>query len=140
MRQLSHLLLLLFVGTSLQFVAGCQQATGGANGAVTLDGTPVDGGSIAFIPLGGGEQQRVGAPIAKGRYTIAAAQGLVPGRYRVEIHWPRKTGRKLPIPDDPPNQMDETIEVVPAKFNARSELLRDVGPGATVLDFELATK
>jgi len=107
---------------------------------VTLDGDPVDGGSIAFIPLGGGDQQRrVGAPIVSGRYAIPAEKHLAPGKYRVEIHWPRKTGRKVAIPDDPPNMMDETIEVVPPKFNTRSELTADIG-GSTPGDFDLKTK
>src|SRR5262245_20523543 len=100
-----RLLSCLGIAAALLPFAGCTSRPA-AQGSVTLDGAPVDGGSIAFIPVGAGEQQqRVGVPIVDGRYTIPADKRLAPGKYRVEIYWPKKTGRKVPIPDDPPNQM-----------------------------------
>jgi len=109
-------------------------------GRVTFDGQPVDNGAIAFLPLGNGQdaQFRAGAPIVDGKYNVTADRGPSPGKYRVEIYWNKKTGKK--ISNDPPNTIDETKQVLPARYNTKSDLTVDVQPGRNTLDFNLTKK
>ena len=55
------------------------------SGEVTLDGVPLDGGSIRFTLLGGETVLASGAMINGGAYHIPREQGLLPGTYQVEI-------------------------------------------------------
>jgi hypothetical protein len=132
------------LGLALLLTAGCGSRGGNraaVSGAVTFDGQPVDGGAIVFLPQGDGpaDRPKSGAGIEAGRYAIPAEKGPAPGKYRVEIRWPRPTGKQIPS-DDPPNLMDETRQVIPDKFNSRSELTCDVQPGKNNFDFPLTTK
>src|SRR5688572_116279 len=54
------------------------------SGSVTLDGQPLDSGSILFGPEGDGGNGG-GATITNGEYSIPADSGLVAGKYRVRI-------------------------------------------------------
>jgi len=63
---------------------------------VTLDGQPVETGSIAFRPKGQTKGPSAGGTIQDGAYSIDRAQGPVVGTMRVEINATRKTGRPGP--------------------------------------------
>ena len=97
-------------------------------GSVTFDDAPIEEGSITFLPLDTEKQFTAGATITAGNYAVPAAQGLAPGKYRVEIKASRKTGKK--IVDDmrrpPDNMVDEIEQFVPAKFNTASTLVAEI--------------
>ena len=123
--------------------AGC----GGSNraevtGEVTLDGAPVDGGTISFIPTGDTTGPPAWGKIEAGRYSIPACEGPAVGANRVEIRWTRNTGRKIPsIPPAPPDTMiEEIVEAVPARYNSQSELEANVQPGENAFDFTLQSR
>ena len=103
-------------------------------GEIRLDGKPIDGGQIHFIPLGSG-----GAPawttIDAGKYELSAASGPSIGKCRVEIQWRRKTGRKLQVP--PGKVVDETVEAIPTIYNKESRLELDVTPNANDFSVDL---
>jgi hypothetical protein len=105
-------------------------------GTVKLDGKPLRRGSITLIPVDG-QGPGGGSEINKeGKYEIT--QGLRAGRYRVEIQSTRTIpGRKVVNAVIPTQLVDEEVSVVPAEYNTESTLIRDVGPGANVLDFDL---
>ena len=71
----------------LGFVAGCGGGDGGVavSGAVSHEGTPLDEGTIQFIPTGKGDGRAAGGAIVAGRYSIPRKGGPFPGTYRVEI-------------------------------------------------------
>jgi hypothetical protein len=119
---------------------GVQRAT--VTGRVTFGGAEITEGSIAFYPIGATKGPSAGGAIQKGRYAVAAAQGPVVGRNRVEIRGPlRKTGRKIQSNVGPPGvMMDEEVEAVPDRYNSKSTLNCEIKPGNNTLDFELATK
>ena len=75
----------------MSLCVGCEQGGGVTRGAVkgkvTLDGSPVEEGSIAFIPTGGTEGPTAGGQIEQGQYSVPSAKGPVVGRYRVEIRF-----------------------------------------------------
>ena len=114
-------------------------------GAVTLNGTPIDGGNIQFEPLGKSKTTFSGALIQQGRYEIPARKGLAPGSYRVRIYWPEKLDPRMlkaPVPGQQlsPEEAPRAKEQVPAKFNRDSELTVEVEQdGANAFDFALST-
>lgn len=103
-------------------------------GKVSYQGNPIDFGSISFIPADG---QRVsGGLIENGAYSVPEEKGANAGKYRVEIRWEKKTGRKKRDPDTG-DQYDERQEGLPAKFHADSELSVEVSAKNTNFDFDL---
>jgi hypothetical protein len=109
------------------------------SGKVLVDGQPIGMGVISFLPQG--EAGRVaGGPIADGVYDIPEAKGPNAGLHRVEIHWNKLTGRKIPNPMDPSEMIDEMAVGLPEKYNTKSELTAQVSAGQTKFDFDLKTK
>ena len=100
---------------------------------------PIDHGTIDLLPTAAGSDLRKASGlIVAGRYDIPAARGPNVGTHRVEIHWPKPTGRKVPgFTDIGKNGVDETVEVIPARYNANSTLVAELGPGPNEHDFHL---
>jgi hypothetical protein len=110
-------------------------------GSVTLDGQPLAQGQIQFDPVPGtqGPTTLAVAEIKDGKYSIDRTMGPVPGKYKVSISSqpPIKIG-----PDEEPGARPKMgPEKVPAQFNTKSTLTRDV-PGETVntIDFDLKSR
>jgi len=104
-------------------------------GTVTFDGTPVDGGRIMFIaadPKG----VHAHADINQGKYSIDAAKGPSVGKHRVEILWYKLTGKKV-VGSDPPNLVDEKIQLIPEQYNGKSTLTQEVTSGVNTFNFDL---
>lgn len=89
------------------------------SGKVTLDGQPLDHGSIAFEPLSD-SGVRSGSTITDGAYSVEELKGLPPGEYRVRINSAESTG---PEPEGAPGEPTQNVskERVPATWNSRSE-------------------
>ena len=105
-------------------------------GTVRLDNVPLTTGSIAWIPMDGTPGPGGGAGInSDGTYVIK--RGLRPGKYLVEIRSSITLNRKVRNPTIPADLVDEEVSVIPERYNTRSELTREVGPGSTVVDFDL---
>jgi hypothetical protein len=104
-------------------------------GTVSLDKKPILTGSISLVPLEGTPGPGGGAGIKEGKYTIK--QGLRAGRYRVEIRSTRTLERTVLDPVMPSGLVNEEVSIIPVKYNTQSDLIREVGPGTNVLDFEL---
>ncbi len=114
---------------------------GAVRGKVSLDGEPVESGSITFFPTGDTQGPVSGGQIDNGSYSIAGGNGPVVGRNRVEIRWPRNTGNTITLPADGLGSgemtQQERVEAIPAKYNANSTLIHQVKPGKNTIDFEL---
>jgi hypothetical protein len=109
------------------------------SGRVTLDGDPIDGGTITFIPADG-KQRVAGGSIVNGMYSIPEEKGANQGVYRIEIRWPKPNGKKLPD-SDTGEMKDEVTEAVPPKFNTQSSLTATISAKeANPLDFDLKSK
>ena len=118
--------------------AGCGgSAAPSLKGRVTLDGAPVTSGSIVFLPEQS-EGRKAAAAIEDGNYTVPAEEGLLPGKYRVEVSWQKPTGKKIPSAD-PGMLTDETKEAIPAKYNSNSTLTAELAPGEASKDFALTS-
>jgi len=129
---------------ALALLAGCgaDGDRGSVSGTIALDGKPLESGSINFAPAEGTQSPSAGAAIEGGKYEIPRDKGPMAGAFTVTIRAPRKTGKKVPAgsPFPPGTMVDETVEAVPAKFNVKSELRREVKAGSNTLNFELTSR
>ena len=124
---------------ALVALLGCGGSDASVSGTVTLNGTPIDAGAVTFVPEGGDAGRiKVGGAILNGKYVVESGRGLLPGKYKVEFNWRKKTGRKTPTGDGDP--VEETKEGLPAKFNTATTQTADIKSGSQPLDFALTSK
>ena len=123
---------------SLIFLASCHESGGrlAVEGSVSLDGTAIPKGSIAFVSA---SSPSAGAEIVDGHFAIPAKKGLLPGQFRVEIRATRATGKT--IKDPLFGATEEEMEYLPPRYNTKSELTADISESnANQLLFELKSK
>jgi hypothetical protein len=106
------------------------------SGQVSYDGEPVDFGSISFIPVDGDKQRVSGGYISAGKYEVPEAQGPNAGKYKIEIRWQKRTGKKFKQAQTGEME-DERKEGLPTKFHKDSQLTVDVSGDKASYDFEL---
>ncbi len=117
-------------------LVGCSSgAAASVSGKVTLDGAPLDDATITFVPATGGQQQAAWTTVTSGQYTIAAKDGLGTGQFRVEIRALRAGSEKTIDPT-----LISAKEIVPAKYNSKSELKVEIKPGKNTADFDLKSR
>ena len=105
------------------------------SGTVSLDGTPIEAGSIMFVPADGSTSTAGGA-IKNGKYSVKVPLG----KMKVSITMPKKVGKKklYNTPDSP--EGDLWAEGLPAKYNEKSELELEVKSGRNPKNWELTKK
>jgi hypothetical protein len=119
-------------------------------GTVTLDGKPLEKGTIGWYPLNS-EGPTVGGDITNGKYKLTKKSGPAVGEYRIEISGSQvPTGKKVPSGMDPSFMVDELVDPVPEKYhsgnalnNSRAKeppLKATVSSGNNVIDFDLVSK
>lgn len=111
------------------------------SGKITLDGKPLEQGTIAFQPLVEKGGVSAGAVIAAGGYSIKAEKGLTPGKYRVRIN--ASEGGPAAATDQPPGPTPAQTpkSLIPPKYNTQSELVAEVTEaGPNQFDFDLVSK
>jgi hypothetical protein len=109
-------------------------------GTVTLDGAPLKGGLIQFQPDQPGLSTAGAAGIADGTYSVAKAEGLVPGKYLVMV---TSTPPPTPLPPGtaPGDPVAPPKETIPPQYNAKTKLSAEVTKeGPNKFDFELKSK
>lgn len=132
MKQALNAFLLLCLG----ILIGCGSSTTEATtGTVTLDGKPLANAYVVFTPEGGGrpaESETDKNGNFELLYTIDE-KGAPPGRYSVEIQTART--------DIGPNGEEiEIEEMLPPRYNSRTELVCEVKDGKTNhFDLELTS-
>lgn len=128
----------------LAALSGCGRTDANRNaigGTVTLDGKPIEQGSILFIPIDGAKGTATGGQIEMGRYQIASHDGAAVGRNRVEVRAVHKTGRMIARGLGATGKMiEEQSEGVATRFNSNSTLTIEIKPGDNISDFEVTSK
>jgi hypothetical protein len=84
------MLALLAIAASAVLVSGCAKDTGHrkTTGVVTVDGAPIEGATVVFIPAAQGGASGSAITDAKGAYSATSGsvgEGLLPGEYKVTI-------------------------------------------------------
>jgi hypothetical protein len=122
---------------ALALLAGCSggPAAGTVSGEVTLDGQPLKQGLIRFVPADG-KTATADGPIADGKYSVAVPAG----EKKVEISAAKVVGRHkmYDTPDSP--VVEDSVELLPARYNVRSELTYTVTKGPQEKKFDLTSK
>lgn len=107
--------------------SGDQPELGLVTGRVTLDGQPVEGVVVAFVPKPG--RASTGLTDKNGNYALTylgRVMGAKVGAHRVVITTPGQ--------DDPDLAVEERI---PKQYNSESTLSEEVKPGRNTFDFDL---
>jgi hypothetical protein len=131
----SIILLLLLV---LLGIAGCGggSAMGTVNGTVTFDGQPLKQGTVRFVPVDG-KSPTASANVTDGKFTV----NVPTGEMRVEFSAPKATGRRTKMYDTPDSPVvEDTVELIPERYNVRSELKISVKKGSQDETFTLKLK
>jgi hypothetical protein len=120
-------------GLIVVLILGCAGGDGAADvmGEVTLDGQPLGDGVIHFFPTDG-QSRTASAFVREGTF-----QTRVPiGKQRVEI----SSVQSRPLRPGQAADSASGAEIVPARYNAKSELTADVTKGTNKVRFELTGK
>ena len=102
------------------------------SGTVTLDGQPLPKGTIQFRPASQAEATASGGMIDEGRFALPRGEGLVLGKYRVQIDSREDTGAPLAggeLPGAPVVSKKKPAALIPARYNTKSELTAEVKSG-----------
>lgn len=109
------------------------------SGKVTIDGKPMSAGSIQFDPMSSTTSVTAVGDVVDGKYTIDRTQGPIPGHYRVQIS--AQTHLEIKPSEEPGGMPRRAKETIPARYNVKSELERDVkAEGPNEFDFDLKSK
>jgi hypothetical protein len=111
-------------------------------GAVALDGTPLDSGSIRFSSVEGQKLVSTGALVKEGEYLVPQEKGLPPGKYRVEITSPDMNAPPVMVSESPGSRGYPTApERIPPEYNVDSRQSIEVtSAGNNRFDFEIVSK
>jgi hypothetical protein len=105
---------------------GCERRIS-LNGDVSLDGNPIQTGTILFDSVDG-QGPTVGGQIEDGKYQVVGDAAYLVGKKTVRISALHKTGRQIASgPPSPPGTMvDEIKPYIPAIYNVKSGLSCEV--------------
>lgn len=130
----------------LLLCAGCGKEDGPTyakvTGKVTLDGKPVQSGTVYFMPSGGTEGgAAIGRIDKEGNYTLTGprGKGIVIGSHKVALKCPEEGSG--PDSGQNPNAGAPPCKI-PSKYADLNKpiLSKTVGEGDNVIDIELSTK
>ena len=127
---------------------GCSNNSSGrfeVQGEISLNGTPVEAGTISFSPQGENKDSRAAMPFQGGRYEIPVEKGLVPGKYLVQIFAEPVESESIPpeqlIMNEGRTNFRPPVQPIPAKFNTKSDQIVEVtADGENEFNFPIKTK
>jgi len=121
-------------------------------GKVTLDGQPVAKALVTFVPVDGSITS-AGFSDANGIYRLGChlGEGAVIGQHRVSVRsQPSDQGGPVSTSHDPDESAYKAgpengrpkvfVDPIPARYNEKSEVVREVKAGTNVIDLELTSK
>lgn len=117
-------------------VIGCAKKSDRSTvtGTVTLDGSPIKSGVIRFVPADG-QTATADSAITDGKFSAS----VPPGEKKVSISAPKVTGQRrvYETPNSP--MIDVVQELLPAKYNAKTELTLSVNAASQEKNFPLTS-
>lgn len=139
-QMIGALALLASLGASF---VGCGPRTDrlAIGGSVSLDGTPLDKGTIRFTTKGEGRLQTTGAMIQAGTYEIPAEKGLLPGTYHVELNSPDNDAKPVIVRAQPGGPgIPVAPDRIPPEYNVESDKSIEVmSDGENRFDFTIVS-
>jgi hypothetical protein len=136
-------IVLVVAATGIAAVAGCGPRSDRleVSGNVTLDGAPLDAGSIRFTATGE-KPLASGAMVTNGQYLIPQEHGLAPGKYHVEITSPdTKSPPVMARATSGGPGIPVARERIPAEYNTNSKHSIEVTPdGDNEFNFDIVSR
>jgi len=115
---------------------GCSEGKSSISGTVTFDGEPVKNGSITFVKSDG-ELLREGAVITDGAFQAS----LPTGEYKIELNAQKVVGKRIQKGfDGKDEEVEETKELFPERYNTKTTLTKKIERGANTLELNATTK
>lgn len=107
-----------------------------ASGTVTLDGKPLEEGTITIFPDVKVKGILVHTKIVGGKFSFKKEEGPSVGKQRVSITATKKTGQKV---SNDGVESEETVQYIPWQFNEGTILTADIKaePNKNEMTFEL---
>jgi len=137
MFRLKNLSVALLCFVSLAGIAGCgsPEGQGIVTGTVTLDDALLAEGVVRFVAVDG-DSPTASAAVTKGKFVAT----LPIGQMRVSFSAPKVVGTRqmYDMPDSP--MVDVVEELLPGRYNVRSELTLDVEQGSQEVSFPLESQ
>ena len=141
---------------ALAAIAGCGKRgpyLASVTGKVTLDGKPVANAIVTFAPMDGGVAS-TGITDSDGTYRLGChlGEGALVGQHLVSVRsqppMSDLVGSTVDFEDNPNVRPDPDarfrlpvfVDPIPARYNDKSELVREVKAGKNVIDLELTSK
>lgn len=132
--------ILVFGGVLVALLTGCSSGRIDLEGDATLDGVPIEMGSILLIPLDPNKGQATGGKIENGKFALIGPQAPMAGAYKVEIRAGKKSGNQVQKAMGQPGElMDEIVEGVASRFNAETILTLEVKRDAPTPKFAVSS-
>ena len=115
-------------------LVGCGKDKGlcSVEGTVTLDGVPLESGTINFGPMAGASGTATGGKNEGGKYSIKASEG--------EMVVTIRSQKQETETDADGRQILKREEIIPEKYNQASELKKTVSKGKNTIDFDLKSE
>jgi hypothetical protein len=131
---------------ALLLCAGCGRSDlGRVSGTVTMDGEPVEGVTVTFMPNGGGGVS-FGTTDSNGEYTLthfSGSRGAVIATHSVSIEVDEDDEENWDsegYEEEPEEAEDEPVERrIPERYNDETELTAEVSAGDNPIDFTLTS-
>ena len=119
--------------------AGCGgSSVGNVRGEVTFDGQPLKEGVIRFVPEGG-QGTTAEALITDGKFT----EQMPVGTYQVQVSSPKLPKGMASSKEMKRGTVDEGValeELIPGRYNLRTELKAEIKSGGNEVRFDLKSK
>jgi hypothetical protein len=127
----------LSLGLALGLCCGCSGSDAVVTGTVKIGDSPVEEGSILFLPTDG-KTPTAGGPIKGGRYSVKVPIGSM----KVAISCPRVVGKKKLYPTKDSPEQDVTQESVHPRHSdpQKTELTLEVKQGTNEKDWVVDRK
>lgn len=108
---------------------------GEVSGTITLDGSPLNKANVIFDPESVDDKGRSRASTA-----ITSADGKFVLEYNSDVSGAAVGKHKVTISKMSDNPEEAGLQLVPAKYNDKSELTADVTAGENTVNFDLKSK
>ena len=125
--------LFIWIPMTFIFLLGCgENSKCTMTGSITLDGYPVKSGNISFYPQEPETNKKIATVVENGKFNVNGKDGLLPGKYKIEINWTKETGKKM-LSQDPGIKINQTIQ-------GKEDCEIEVNIGTNKRDFVLKSK
>lgn len=117
---------------SLLLLCSCGSREQSVEGTVLVDGSPLEAGTISFMPVERAASKGSGAMVNQGAFELGVK--LTPGRYTVSVEGFKETGKMIADP-----QRGQVAEKVQLKFRQESQVMEVTSENSQQIVIELDT-